>query len=104
MQLIKNTSKTCVLDPLPSSVLSQCIEELSPLITNIINVSITQSDIPELLKEAVVRPLLNKPSLDVDILSNCSPVSYLPQLSKVLENVIAKQIQEHTFAMSELYQ
>ena len=27
-----------------------------------------------------------------------------PQLSKVLEKVIAKQIQEHTFAMSELYQ
>ena len=66
--------------------------------------SIAQSDIPELLKESVVRPLLKKPSLDVDVLSNYRPVSNLPQLSKVLEKVIAKRIQEHTFAMSELYQ
>ena len=66
--------------------------------------SITQSNIPELLKEAVVRLLLKKPSLDVDILSNYMSVSNLPQLSKVLEKVIAKQIQQHTFAMSELYQ
>ena len=104
MQLIKTASKTCALDPLPSSVPSQCIEALAPLITNIINMSITQSDIPELLKEAVVRPLLRKPSLDVDVLSNYRPVSNLPQLSKVLEKVTAKQIQEHIFAMSELYQ
>ena len=66
--------------------------------------SIAQSDIPELLKESVVRPPLKKPSLDVDVLSNYRPVSNLPQLSKVLEKVIAKRIQEHTFAMSELYQ
>ena len=66
--------------------------------------SITQSDIPELLKEAVVRPLLKKPSLDVDDLSNYRPVSKMPQLSMVLEKLIAKQIQEHTFPMSELYQ
>ena len=104
MQLINATSKTCALDPLPSSVLSQCIDALAPLITNIINISSTQSDIPELLNEAVVRPLLKKPSLDVDVLSNYRPVSNLPQLSKVLEKVIAKRIQEHTFAVSELYQ
>ena len=70
VQLIKATSKTCALDPLPSSVLSQCVDALAPLITNIINMSIAQSDIPELLKESVVRPLLKKPSLDVDVLSN----------------------------------
>ena len=52
--------------------------------------SIAQSDIPELLKESVVCPLLKKPSLDVDVLSNYRPVSNLPQLSKVLEKVIAK--------------
>ena len=103
VQLIKATSKTCALDPLPSSVLSQCVDALAPLITNKINMSIAQSDIPELLKESVVRPPLKKPSLDVDVLSNYRPVSNLPQLSKVLEKVIAKRIQEHTFAMSELY-
>ena len=53
VQLIKATSKTCALDPLPSSVLSQCVDALAPLITNIINMSIAQSDIPELLKESV---------------------------------------------------
>ena len=43
-------------------------------------------------------------AIDVDVLSNYRPVSNLPQLSKVFEKVIAKRIQEHTFAMSELYQ
>ena len=90
--------------PLPSSVLSQCIVALAPLITNIINMSITQSDIPELLKEAVARPLLKKHLLDVDVLSNYRPVSILPQLSKVLEKAIAKRIQERTFVIFELYQ
>ena len=103
VQLIKATSKTCALDSLPSSVLSQCAYALAPLIINIINMSITQSDIPELLKEAVVHPLLKKPSLDVDVLSNYRPVSNLPQFSNVLEKVIAKRIQKYTFAMSELY-
>ena len=50
----------------------------------------------------LVAAMRNKPSLDVDVLSNYMSNSNLPQLSKVLENEIATRIQEHNFAMSEL--
>ena len=47
------------------------------------------------LKHAIVRPLLKKPSLDKDTLSNYRPVSNLTQLSKVIEKVVALRIMTH---------
>ena len=51
-----------------------------------------------------MRPLLKKPSLDINILAHYRPVSNLTQLSKTLEKVIAQQLLIHTDHMSELYQ
>ena len=61
--------------------------------------SISHGQVPSLLKEATVRPLLKKPSLDIDILAHYRPVSNLTQLSKTLEKLLI-----HTDHMSELYQ
>ena len=102
--ILKETKKTCVLDPLPSCVFTQCIDVLTPMVTDIINASITQAHVPLSMKAAIIRPLLNKSSLDVDILSNYRPVSNLTQVSKCLEKVIAQQVIEHTSEMTELYQ
>ena len=74
------------------------------MITDIINASITQSHVPLSMKEAIVRPVLKKSSLDVDTLSSYRPVSNLTQVSKCLEKVIAQQLIEHTSDMTELYQ
>ena len=104
LTLLKLTKKTCDLDPLPSTVLTECFDVLSPFITQIINMSISQGQVPSLLKEATVRPLLKKPSLDINILAHYRPVSNLTQLSKTLEKVIAQQLLIHTDHMSELYQ
>nr|GFC52549.1 hypothetical protein [Tanacetum cinerariifolium] len=43
--------------------------------------------------QAVVRPLLKKPSLDPTILNNFRPVSNIPFLGKVIERVVASQLQ-----------
>ncbi|XP_070582622.1 LOW QUALITY PROTEIN: uncharacterized protein [Erythrolamprus reginae] len=48
---------------------------------------------PPLYKEAVVRPLLKKPSLDPAVLNNYRPVSNLPFMGKVVEKVVALQLQ-----------
>ena len=77
---------------------------LSTLITDIINASITQAHVPLSMKTVIVRPLLNKYSLDADILSSYRPVSNRAQVSKCLEKVIAQKIMEHTSEMTELYQ
>ena len=42
LTLLKLTKKTCDLDPLPSTVLTECFEVLAPFITQIINMSISQ--------------------------------------------------------------
>ena len=47
--------------------------------------------VPASLKEAVIRPHLKKPNLDVN---NYRPVANIPFLGKVLEWVVAGQFQE----------
>ena len=60
---------------------------------------ISHGQVPILLKEETVRPLLKKTSLDIDVLAH-----NLTQLSKTLEKVIAQQLLIHTDHMSEMYQ
>uniref|UniRef100_A0A670IIH6 Reverse transcriptase domain-containing protein n=1 Tax=Podarcis muralis TaxID=64176 RepID=A0A670IIH6_PODMU len=48
---------------------------------------------PDPLKEAVIKPLLKKTSLDPAIMANYRPVSNLPFLGKVTERVVAEQLQ-----------
>jgi hypothetical protein len=67
----------------------------SPLITAIVNTSLTTSRVPASFKRAVVRPLLKKPDLDPEILKNYRPVSNLPFISKILERVVCQQLDSH---------
>jgi hypothetical protein len=43
--------------------LKSCLNELLPAMTNIVNRSLSESHVPSTFKEAIVRPLLKKPSL-----------------------------------------
>ena len=51
------------LDPIPTSVLKNCLDILITPITDIINISMETSTFPQNFKEAHVRPLLKKTSL-----------------------------------------
>ena len=82
-------------DPLPTSLLKQLLPELAPVITKLVNESINTGMFPDMLKNALVRPLLKKATLDNNILKNYRPVSNIPFLSKVLEKVVAEQILAH---------
>ncbi|XP_068597914.1 uncharacterized protein [Brachionichthys hirsutus] len=86
---------TCSLDPIPSPLIKTCLPIISPLITRIINSSITSGSVPQSLKLAAITPILKKPGLDPENLSNFRPISNLPFLSKILERVIAAQLQTH---------
>ena len=62
--LIKTSpSKSCPLDPIPTFLLKDCLEELLPVITTIINASLYTALVPISFKKAVVTPLLKKQSL-----------------------------------------
>ena len=51
--------------------------------------------VPVALKKAVVTPIHKKPSLPLDNLKNYRPVSNLPFVSKIIEKVVASQLNDH---------
>ena len=71
-----------------------CADQLAPIITYIINLSLKTSSVPEKFKRAVVRPLLKKPDLERTP-KNYRPVSNLNFVSKLIEDVVGSQISEH---------
>jgi hypothetical protein len=92
--ILKSKTKTCELDPLPTQIVKECLEELLPILQRIVNLSITEGRVPDVFKNAIVRPLLKKPHLD-KIASNYRPVSNLCFVSKVIEQVVNLQLSEH---------
>ena len=58
--ILSSSSKSCDLDPIPTSVLKNCLEILITPITDIINISMDSSTFPQNFKEDHVKPLLKK--------------------------------------------
>ena len=93
--ILSMPSKSCILDPLPSNCFRACMDELVPVITDIVNKSLLDGVVPCEFKYAIIKPLLKKSNLDPDILKNYRPVSNLPFLSKLLEKVVLEQLLKH---------
>ena len=71
------------------------MSSILPLITEIVNDSLSSGHVPEELKVAHVTSLLKNTSLDKNVLKNYRLVSNLPFVSKVLERAVAKQLQNN---------
>ena len=54
-----------------------------------------ESVMPLCLKRATITPLLKIPGFDKEDMNNYRPISYLPFISKLIENVVARHIEEH---------
>ena len=92
-KLIKlSSSKSCAL---PTWMVKQCLPVLLPFITNIVNLSLLTSTVPNQFKSAVITPIRKKSSLDPIVLKNFRPVANLPFISKVVEKAVALQISTH---------
>ena len=95
-KLIKRSAtKSCDLDPIPTWLLKLSLVELLPIITHIVNLSLSTSVVPPELKVALVTPLLKKILLDPEIFKNFRPVSNLTYISKLIERVVADRVNEH---------
>lgn len=96
LKLIKQAPVTsCKLDPLPSSLFKDNLPELLPILTKIVNLSLSTGSFPDHLKEACVLPLLKKPSLDPDDMTNYRPISNLRFTSKLIERAAMSQLQTY---------
>ena len=81
----KCSSASCELDTMPTSLVKNLLPTLLPIIHKIVNKSRTEKKIPTALKEAIVKQLLKKQSLDKADFKNCRPVSNLAFPGKVIE-------------------
>jgi len=95
-------NKQCDLDPLPTSLLKKCLSVLAPTITNIVNLSLSTGEFPSNFKQSIVTPLIKKPSLDKENLSNYRPISNLSFLSKLTERVVKNRLEQH-LSLNSLY-
>jgi hypothetical protein len=76
-------------------LLKTCCHILAPVNTNIVNLSISTGEFPAQFKQAIVTPLLKKPSLYRESLSNYWPISNLLFVSKLTEPVAKNRLDEH---------
>ena len=95
--IMSSPNKSCNLDVLPTTLLKKCIpsEMLLNTITTVINKSLSEGVFPQKFKHALVTPLIKKASLDPNNLKSYRPVSNLSFLSKILERIVASQLDNH---------
>lgn len=94
-EIIKDfPNKQCGLDPLPLSMLKECLPIVLGHITKIVNLSLKIGDLSHNLKRAIIVPLLKKLGLELE-LKNYRPVSNLSFLSKLIEKIVAGQFVDH---------
>ena len=95
LKIISNLkmSSACGTDEISSGVLKLIKYEISPVLTHIINLSISNQTFPSLWKTAKVIPLHKKN--ETLLPKNYRPVSLLPVLSKVTERCIFLQMSSY---------
>ena len=95
-KIISQSSNTfCDLDPIPTSLLKQCLSALLTTLTTMVNMSLSTGVFPDQFKACSVLPLLKKYNLDREDLSNYRPISHLSFLSKLTERVVKIRLTQH---------
>ena len=91
----KSSNASCLLDPIPTSLLKSCLPSLILPITNIVNLSFSEGIFPDSFKKSIVKPLYKKHSLPHEDLSSYRPISNLNFISKIIERIIHTRLQDH---------
>ena len=99
-------TKSCALDPIPTWLRKHCQDQLTPVLTTIVNASLSCAEFPTELKKAFLTPLIKKIILNCEIFKNYRPVSNLYFISKLVERVVCIQLVEHlkTNNLYEIFQ
>ena len=90
----QSPSKSCELDPIPTTILKELLPSIGPLFTSVVNESMQTGVFQQDLKEALVKPLLKKANLEL-IVKNYRLVSNLEFMGKTIEHVVIPQLAQH---------
>ena len=92
--MLRVPTKSCLLDPVPTNILKDCLDELLLILSTTINLLLESGFFPDIWKESVVIPLLKKQGLDL-VFKNFRPISNLSFVSKLAEKEAADQIKSY---------
>ena len=81
-------NKNCALDPVPTWLVKQFVQELSPFLAVLFDESMRSGTFPASQKAAIVVPALKKSTLDPLDMANYRPISNLSFVSKLLERCV----------------
>jgi len=90
-----SASKTCDLDSVPTWLVKDLENVFAPILTRLINASLSSGHLPVEHKRAVVRPVLKKPNMDPSTPSSYRPVSNVTFLSKLIERAVNQQLKSY---------
>ena len=91
----RSPTSTCDLDAIPTWLLKDSLDATISHLVVVINSSLEEGLVPDEMKQALLRPLLKKRSLNREVLKNYCPVSNLSYTSKLLERVAAACLNSH---------
>jgi hypothetical protein len=89
-----SATKHCELDSFPTMLLKQTLDEVVPVLERIINLSLENGLFIQSWKEAIVKPLLKKAGMKLE-LKSYRPVSNLKYISKLVEKAAFNQINSY---------
>ena len=90
--ILESATKSCSLDPIPSSLLKNCLDVTLPCITRVVNKSLITGQMPPELKVARVIPLQKKRGIDQEELKNYRLISNVKFLFKAIERITSSQL------------
>jgi hypothetical protein len=88
--LIKKLKNKNGLKDLPVSILKRISQDISPIITQLFNLSIEHDTYPSCLKTARVTPIFKKGNTSA--VNNYRPISVLPTINKIFEKLLHKRL------------
>ena len=87
-------STTCGADPMSSKLIKWHLDVLLPLITRMVDYSLTAGVFSGSWKTSIIKPLLKKEGMD-RVLKNYRPVNNLSYVSKIVEKVMLLRFNNH---------
>jgi hypothetical protein len=89
-EIVDDLKRRTVADGIKLSRIRYCIDEISEYIVRIINRSFSQNKASRSMKIAKIIPIFKRGSLSDP--NNYRPISFLSILSKILEEIIRRQL------------
>src|SRR6218665_3769127 len=90
--ILTSPPKSCELDPIPTFLLQEFVDDLLPFLTALCNRSIHDGVLPRSQKRSVLVPVLKCSRLDSADPLNFRPIANVSFMSKIIEKIAAYQL------------